>query len=278
MGLFVGPLSSQNKYPTYHSTGLRIFVHNNSFLSSSADEVLVETGKHTSITIKKIFTHKTPAPHSECQDLTHYRSDLYDYIKENHVEYRQKDCFELCLQKLIIDNCTCFYTWLPVYGASLFPCFNATQFKCLAIKFNESIAEIESLCSAQCPLECDYVSYELGMSSLSFPSKQFFDSLKYNANEFNLQNYSQTHLGLDIYFPIKQYTEIRETPKTTFVDLVSNIGGALGVFLGLSIFSFVEILEIILQIIYLLLKKTRKQTECRIWKKYGKIVLGLKLH
>ena len=67
LGLFIGPLKSLNKYPTYHSSGLRIFVHNNSFLSSSADEVLVEFGKHSSIKISKIFTHKTPAPHSSCQ-------------------------------------------------------------------------------------------------------------------------------------------------------------------------------------------------------------------
>jgi hypothetical protein len=265
LGLFIGPLYNLNKYPTYHSTGLRIFVHNNSFLSSSADEILVETGKHSSISIKKTFTYKTPMPHSQCQDLSQFDSDLYNYIKVNHVEYRQKDCFELCLQKMIIDNCSCFYTWLPIYGLSSQPC-SSIEFKCLASVFNEVKDEIETICAPQCPLECNYVAYDLTMSSLSFPNKEFYDALKLNASQMSLNEYRQSHLGLDIFFPIKQYTEISETPKITFVDLVSSIGGALGVFLGLSVFSFIEISEIIIHVLYLLFKKRRKpnQSETRL--------------
>jgi hypothetical protein len=261
LGLFIGPLNTSSKYPTFHSTGLRIFVHNSSFLSSSADEILVETGKHSSISIKKTITHKTPMPHSQCQDLSEFKSDLYDYIKLNHVEYRQKDCFELCLQKLIIDECKCFYPWLSVYGKMTQPCFNSTQFHCLAEKFNEVIDEIETICSPQCPLECDSITYDLSVSSLTYPNKQFYDLLELNASQMNLEEYRRLHLGLDIFFPIKQYTEISETPKITFVDLVSSIGGALGVFLGLSVFSFIEIFEIISQILFLVFRKQKNNNK-----------------
>ena len=182
------------------------------------------------------------------------------YNQVNHVEYRQKDCFELCLQKMIIDTCGCFYTWLPIYGNTSSPCFNIDQFICLAYKFNESTSEIESLCKDSCPLECSYVNYELSMSSLVYPTKEFFHSLKYNSSEYTLNKYRQTHLGLDIFFPIKQYTEIRETPKTTFPDLISNIGGALGVFLGLSIFSFIELFEVIFQILLILSRRKILET------------------
>ena len=97
------------------------------------------------------------------------------------------------------------------------------------------------------------------MSALTYPNKQFYDSLNYNTSEMSFNKYRQTHLGVDIFFPIKQYTEISETPKITFVDLVSSIGGALGVFLGLSVFSFIEIFEIIIQILFLILKKEKNE-------------------
>jgi hypothetical protein len=260
LGLFIGPLYNLNKYPTYHSTGLRIFVHNNSFLSSSADEILVETGKHSSISIKKTITHKTPMPHSECQDLSQFKSDLYDYIKLNNAEYRQKDCFEMCLQKMIIENCGCFYAWLPVFGFSLPPCFKSSQFQCLASKFNEAIDELESICGPKCPLECNSVTYDLTVSALSFPNRQFYNLLELNASEMSWEKFRRLHLGLDIFFPVKQYTEISETPKITFVDLVSSIGGALGVFLGLSVFSFIEIFEIIFHVLILVLRKREHTT------------------
>jgi hypothetical protein len=258
LGLFIGPLNITNKYPTYHSTGLRIFVHNNSFLSSSADEILVETGKHTSISIRKTITHKTPMPYSQCQDLKNFKSELYDFIKLNYKEYFQKDCFELCLQKIIIEKCSCFFTWLPVYGSTFPPCFSLKQFRCLSAKYNESIDDIETICASQCPLECDHVTYELSMSALTYPNKQFYDSLKYNSSEMSFEKYQQSHLGVDIFFPIKQYVEITEKPKITLVDLVSSLGGALGVFLGLSVFSFIEIFEIIFQILFILCKREEK--------------------
>jgi len=263
LGLFIGPLHTASKYPTFHSKGLRIFVHNSSFLSSTADEILVETGKHSSISIKKTITHKTPVPHSECLDLSQFKSNLFDYIKTNHVEYRQKDCFELCLQKAIIDECECFYTWLSVYGKSTQPCFNSTQFHCLAQKFNEVIDKIETLCSPQCPLECDSITYDLSVSALTFPNRQFYDLLELNASEMNLEEYGRLHLGLDIFFPVKQYTLISETPKVTFVDLATSIGGALGVFLGLSVFSFIEIFEIICQILFLAFRRQKTNNDNR---------------
>jgi hypothetical protein len=261
LGLFIGPLFTASKYPTFHSKGLRIFVHNNSFLSSTAEEILVETGKHSSISIKKTIMHKTPMPHSECQDLGDFKSNLYDYIKLNHVEYRQKDCFELCLQKLIIDECKCFYPWLSVYGKMTQPCFNSTQFHCLAKKFNEVIDEIETMCSPQCPLECDSITYDLGMSSLRFPNKQFYDSLELKPKVLSYNKFRRLYLNLEIFFPVKQYTEISENPKVPFADLVSNIGGALGVFLGLSVFSFIEIFELFIQVLFLFFKIRKSQSE-----------------
>ena len=77
----------------------------------------------------------------------------------------------------------------------------------------------------------------------------------------SIDKFRQAYLGLDIFFPIKQYTEISETPKVTFVDLVSSIGGALGVFLGLSVFSFIEIFEIICQILFLVFRKQKNNNE-----------------
>ena len=47
----------------------------------------------------------------------------------------------------------------------------------------------------------------------------------------------RTHLYLNVFFANKEYTEIREVPKLTEVDLISLLGGVLGIFLGFSVFS-----------------------------------------
>ena len=69
-------------------------------------------------------------------------------------------------------------------------------------------------------------------------SKLDYDSLKRNLVQIWV---SYSELGYDRYV---------EIAKTEVIDLVSNIGGTLGLFLGMSFLSIVEILDILLQILF----------------------------
>ena len=62
-------------------------------------------------------------------------------------------------------------------------------------------------------------------------------------------------LSLNIYFEQLSYTEISQNAKTELVDLVSNIGGLLGLFIGTSFLSFVEIIEIFIEVFVILCTK-----------------------
>ena len=53
-------------------------------------------------------------------------------------------------------------------------------------------------------------------------------------------------------FFVKQ-TFVNEEIKTQLADLISNIGGFLGLFLGLSFLSLIEFVEILIQIVLILL-------------------------
>jgi hypothetical protein len=84
-------------------------------------------------------------------------------------------------------------------------------------------------CANYCPLECESHSYALEISSLQTPGKtrikMFYRSLK--------------------------FTQIRQEPKTQLIDLVSNIGGTFGLFIGISFVSLFEITEILVQCFYI---------------------------
>ena len=112
-------------------------------------------------------------------------------------------------------------------------------------------------CVLECPLECDTVSFDFEIS--------FFDSsLDYLSdlmeilfqNKYNYTiNADKNFVLLSVYYPTTQYTEIRQVPKTSLIDLISNLGGAIGIFLGFSIFSLIEIAEIFLQMILILFRR-----------------------
>ena len=53
---------------------------------------------------------------------------------------------------------------------------------------------------------------------------------------------------VNVYYETLSYIQIDEAPSMDFVGLLSNIGGVAGLFLGVSVLSFVEIIEGIMQI------------------------------
>ena len=54
-----------------------------------------------------------------------------------------------------------------------------------------------------------------------------------------------------------EYTYINQLPKMDFFDLISNIGGNLGLFIGISFLSFAEIIEFIIEAVYILVDSKR---------------------
>ena len=56
-------------------------------------------------------------------------------------------------------------------------------------------------------------------------------------------------LQLSIFYGDLGYEQYDEVEDMSWLDLTSNIGGTLGLFIGMSFLSFVEIVDIVLQII-----------------------------
>jgi hypothetical protein len=251
------PIINENKYLSTRARGLAVFVHDR---NSKPDEVVyVEPGKMAFIAVKRKVLQKYPWPYSDCIDLDSYKSDLFDYItKTLNKTYRQQDCFELCIQKTIIDSCQCYYTKYDDLNTQVEPCLNLDDLKCIkdtTIAFNS-----EECQSNSCPLECDSILYDLTLSSLDY-----LDEITYETNinndafrNFYFYNYNLT-LSYDlyksniafitIYYPSLQYEKISESPKTQIIDLFTQIGGALGMFVSFSIFTIFELIEIFLLIL-----------------------------
>jgi len=58
-----------------------------------------------------------------------------------------------------------------------------------------------------------------------------------------------------VFYEDLKYTLISQQPKLQFIDLISNIGGSLGLFVGISFISFLELFEILIEIIFIYFEK-----------------------
>ncbi len=262
---------SDNLYPTALSDGLVVFIHEKSFEPISSDGVALSFYLESNLPITQTITHHFPLPYSQCQDLASFSSEFYDFIVNDLKRtYRQYDCFNLCRQKIIIEKCGCYYPKYPRLDNRTAACLNQTQWECISDPKNDLNTNNQKECTVKCPLQCESTTYSLQLSSAWFPAESLsnfwfnktcqktnFTSLSECYDNWKLIDYTtypNLSLALNVFYPYLEYTEITESPKTSWFDLVSQVGGSLGVFLGLSVFHFLEVFEIILLTIFVLLK------------------------
>jgi hypothetical protein len=96
-----------------------------------------------------------------------------------------------------------------------------------------------------CPEECDSIQYDI--------SHSFAKILTQNElfNNVQIENY----VFFNVYYGNLQYTVIDQIAQMNVFDLISNIGGNLGLFIGISFLSFAELIELLVEIICIILKK-----------------------
>ena len=258
LSLILGPMNSMNKYPTSDSKGLVVFIHNQTFEPISSEGIQVRMGENTFISLKKTVSKNEPTPYSDCNDLSDgFESELYKFIIKSKKLYRQSDCFNLCFQRVVTMRCGCFFTKYPMFVQAK-PCLNLTQLECIYIYERGYAQNYSTKCLSECPLECESVTYDHTVTSLDFPTKEFYETtlndkimfenlFNYFGQNFTLELYKENFLSLNVFLSSSKYTLITETPKITLTDLITNLGGSVGILLGCSMFSLLEVLELLFQ-------------------------------
>ena len=123
-------------------------------------------------------------------------------------------------------------------------CENLTEIRCVYSVFENFFSEqVLSNCSDECPIECESYSISTSVSSNIFIdefSKDFDNLIQENSYIASLVNENMTQsqkadivrqhvLSLRISYENLAYTYIEQSAKTELVDLISNIGGTLGI-------------------------------------------------
>lgn len=255
--LFMGlPDDSFDYLYQRESNGVRIYI-------DEQNNPLFNDGFHLkSGVLAKMKTHKTqtthlPRPYSDCIYPEKSQSVLYDEMEKLGSHLRQ-DCIDLCTQMIIIQHFGCYDLRYPqLFDAP--PCLNKTIFYQL-INYHVNLEN----CSNQCFFNCESVDYEVIPSYSDFPSSIFAQNLMLSENLRKISNDNNMTLNHDllkkstvavyIYFPELKITEITEHVSYSVSKLISDIGGTLGLFIGISLLSFVEIIQLVMEFIIITLK------------------------
>ena len=246
-------------------TGAHIFIHNSTAAPNSISGVDISPGSYTNIAVTRSFSNQLPEPYNNCyEDLTtpdKFDSFYYRETLKSGYAYRQVDCFKLVEQDSHIKNCMCADANMPTLNETRF-CLTLWETFCLYDNAKRIYQQkLNSGWDKYCPLECQSQRYVFSTSTAEFPSDSMASIMLNDTNLLKGLDYlnqpktigsiRSAYTYVNIYFDYTGYTLVTEAPAQELVDLLSSVGGTMGLYLGISFLSFVEAVELV---ILLLLK------------------------
>ncbi|XP_041836481.1 acid-sensing ion channel 1B isoform X1 [Melanotaenia boesemani] len=189
-----------------------------------------------------------PPPWGDCKS-TPMDSDFFN-------SYSITACRIDCETRYLVENCNCRMVHMP--GDA--PYCTPEQYKeCADPALDFLVEKDNDYCVCETP--CNLTRYGKELSFVKIPSKA---SAKYLAKKFNKteQYIAENILVLDIYFEALNYETIEQKKAYELAGLLGDIGGQMGLFIGASILTVLELFDYLYEVI--------KYNLCRCMKKKHK--------
>ncbi|XP_052873095.1 pickpocket protein 28-like [Anopheles cruzii] len=232
---------------TGFSQGYKLMLHDaDEYPQVSKRNIRVPLGHEINMALKPqmIITSQSAAAYGWQK-----RQCFFNY--ERHLRffrnYNQNNCELECLTNLTLALCGCVRFSMPhAQGTQICPLlqwdcmFQAKQFfrpkSNVSHEFPRSVQDTVARCN--CLPACTSIHYDLEITQSSLDIERFF---KANGLQKNYIYHHFAFTSLEIYFKESHFITSKRTELYGIVDLLANCGGLLGLFMGVSFLSLIEI-------------------------------------
>uniref|UniRef100_A0A8C5Q0Z9 Acid-sensing ion channel 1 n=1 Tax=Leptobrachium leishanense TaxID=445787 RepID=A0A8C5Q0Z9_9ANUR len=194
----------------------------------------VAPGFQTFVSCQKQELRYLPPPWGDCKSTS---MDSTYFTK-----YSITACRIDCETRLVIDNCGCRMVHMP--GDA--PVCSPDEYSECVDQFLESLlGQDNPLC--ECGTPCSTVRFGKELSMVRIPSKASADYLAKMYNK-STDYIAENMLVLDIFFEELNYEVIEQKPAYEVAGLLGDIGGQMGLFIGASILTILEIFDYLYEV------------------------------
>uniref|UniRef100_A0A0K0CZQ5 Amiloride-sensitive sodium channel n=1 Tax=Angiostrongylus cantonensis TaxID=6313 RepID=A0A0K0CZQ5_ANGCA len=196
------------------------------------------------------------APYGSCSDT--FRPERYIY--DEH--YSPEGCHRNCFQLKVLDECGCGDPRFPLPPDEKRYCSakSVTDRHCLSNLTSLSGGYHHVHLECECRQPCTENVFETAYSAAAWPSVNFKIGVDcpavlniFNDTEACTEYYRVNTAYIEIYYEQLNFETLRETAGYTMVNLFSDFGGNIGLWIGFSVITICEIIELIFEIGYYLL-------------------------
>ncbi|XP_032222736.2 acid-sensing ion channel 2 [Nematostella vectensis] len=230
------------------SSGFKVMVHDQEEPPLINElGIAIQPGTHTFCGLRKEEMHNLPAP---------FKTACRDMQLEGFKKYTKSACLLKCRADYVMKMCKC--RSYDLKGPAP-PCQPREVKNCvwpaMEIFRNESI-------NCECPVPCEITKYQTQLSYAQTPAKHFSEVLarRKHINKDVMRHYLRDNfLELDVYFEEMQVTLIQQRQAYDQESLFGDIGGQVGLFLGASILTVLEFLDLLWRILIHKFKKRKNR-------------------
>ncbi|CAI9600482.1 unnamed protein product [Staurois parvus] len=179
-----------------------------------------------------------PPPWGDCKN-TPFKSPYFP-------SYSITACRIDCETRYILEKCKCRMVHMPGNETVCDP----EQYLYCANQYLQEIDQDRGDGESACPCEtpCKMVRYGKELSMVKIPSKasSVYLAKKYNKTE---QYIAENVLVLDIFFEALNFETIEQKKAYELAGLLGDIGGQMGLFIGASILTILEIFDYLYEVL-----------------------------
>ena len=235
---------------------------------------------------------RLPEPYSTCRGVD-------SMVLGPDFAYSFTECKNICIHKFVIDKCGCFPTIykvrknytaskIPSCGEDIYKVSDKTMRACQDSVLKDIETRLNYANDCNCQKPCEDTKYSISISHSEFPSENSMVSfwktiLEDNTQQENIKAYkyyeqlraqntsmesmikwTQKHfLRLTVYATSKTVSVKKYIPMITPVGLMSQIGGCLGLWLGISIVTIIEFFDLGFKLFYVLYRKLNNSAKLK---------------
>ncbi|XP_041367862.1 amiloride-sensitive sodium channel subunit beta-like [Gigantopelta aegis] len=242
------------------------------------DGLYISTYQETNIAMRMKNIQRLGSPFGHCETGHHYRT-VYN------ITYTRQTCQSICHSKDMYARCNCYdekdemIQVIENFTDEDFPrCQTDKEIECqMALQRQWAIGSIK----CDCPNPCSENSYQRLLSSRNWPSDEYSlllvesickersDSVCKEYTKMDMRQLNLNFLKLNIFFEDLNYENITEVPSYEKSQFLSDIGGTIGLWIGLSLLSIAEVgqfaCEFFHYICYVKVKQTTRRKNRKCW-------------
>lgn len=142
---------------------------------------------------------------------------------------------------------------------------DAADYNCTIDFSNQFRSDLDRYCGKQCPEECNSLTYELSSFSSKYHTSGYLNQLlngtfisrKYP--NMTIDELKDNIVKFRVFYPQLEYKVISQSQQYTLSDTISNLGGSMGLLLGASLISLLEIVELLLNFLFMIWAMVREK-------------------